>query len=452
MSEASETPASALAAAAARQSSALIRRWVWWNFAAISLDVTCWTAGATCVDPGAVLPVFVSTLTRSTLVVATLTILPGVCWTGLQLVGVCQVLHRPRKLPYLLKVAALGRAPMLLIPALLLFAHPSKQLMLGVLVGCFALLYITDGLLGAAWYDMIAKVIPGGLRGRLFATWNILGAVAALAVGWLVRVVLANTHLVYPQQYGVLFACLCAGLGLSYAFLASIREPAGPVSHEQAQPLLRVLAQAPVVWAAAPSLRRLLYITWLGNLASLAWPFYALYGIRALGLSPAAGAVFIWASAAGSMSGSLAWGWVNDWRGPRAVVVGVSMVRAAPPLLALITPLLAPAWPVLTHPGSAQYAYAVIFFFTGLIAGGYSIAFPNYLLEMAPTAERPLYVGMGNTLNAPGLLAPLLGGWLVAHAGYPPVFVIGVVTGLASLVLSLGLERVGGKQAEAPSQ
>ena len=440
------TPACTPAGGDGESLAALPQRFVWWNFAAITLDVACWMAGSACVDPGAVLPVFVSTLTGSKLVVAALTVMPGVGWAALQLIGVSQVMHRPHKKGYLLKIAALGRAPMLVLPVLLLACAPSKATMLWALVGCYAVLFLTDGLIGAAWYDIIAKTIPSGLRGRFFGTMNIVGALGALAAGWVVKRVLASPHLPYPRQYGVLFACMCGGLLLSYLLLAMIREPAGPVCSPERQPVRQVLGQVPRVWRASPALRRLLYVSWLGSVANLAWPFYVLYGMQALGLPTAAGAVFIWAAAGGSMAASLVWAGVNDRRGPRAVIVGVAALRALPPLLALAIPALAATFPGWAAPGTGQYVYGLVFLFTGALAGGGMIGFSSYLLEVAPAPERPLYVGLGNTLAAPGLLAPVLGGWLVSVWSYQPVFLLAGALGLATLTVSLGLEAAGEKR------
>ena len=421
-------------------------RHVAWNFAIIVLDVTSWMVGLAFVDAGTVLPVFATTLTASTIVIAALAVLPGAGWALLQLIGVSLVIHRPRKKPYVLFVAALGRSPTLLVPALLLLhPAPSKTAMLWVLVGCFGILFLTDGLIGAAWYDIIGKTIPARLRGRFFGSMSILSGLAALGAGYLVKRVLANPALPYPRQYGVLFAGLCAGLMLSFLFLTLIREPAGAVASGEAQPLRAVLRQAPRLWRGSSPLRRLLAVSWLGGLANLAWPFYVIYGMRALGLPAAAIAVFIWATALGNMLGSLFWAWVNDRHGPRWVVLGTASIRAAPPLLALTMPLLVAAVPALRPAAAAQYVYAAVFLLVGAVASGGMMGFSNYLLELAPAQERPLYVGLGNTLSAPGLLAPLLGGWLALLWSFPVVFVLAAIMGLASLMACLGLAHVAEK-------
>jgi MFS family permease len=417
-------------------------RFVCWNFSVIVLDVAFWTAGIACVDVSAVLPVFVSTLTSSKLVIALLGVLPGVGWTLPQLVGAARIMHRPRKKGYLLSVAAVGRTPMLILPVLLLFfPGAGKAVMLSAVLGCYAVLFLTDGLIGAAWYDIIAKTIPPRTRGRFFAGFSVLGGVGALGSGWLVKRVLASPHLMYPRQYGVLFVFLCAGLFLSLLLLSFIREPEGEVASERPRPLRDMIRQIPRIWRSSSHLRRLLVVTWLGMLSSLGWPFYVLHGMNALHLSAEAGAVFIWATTAGSVIGSLGFAWLNDRRGPRPVVVGVSATRPMAPALAVLVPLLIRLTPQFGSPESAQYIYASVFFFGGAMMTGGWMGFANYLLELAPGRERPLYVGMGNTLNAPGLMAPMIGGWLASVWSYEGTFALGAVLGIAGLVASFFLEE-----------
>jgi MFS family permease len=427
-------------------------RWMWWNFSAVVVDVAFWMAGIACMDMGAVLPVFVSTLTSSKLLIAFLAVLPGLGWTLPQLAGAARIMHRPRKKGYLLAMAAVGRIPMLILPVLLLVFPPqSKAVMLWALMGCYGVLFLTDGMIGAAWYDIIAKTIPPRTRGRFFASMSIVGGAGALCSGWLVKRVLANPHLIYPRQYGVLFACVCAGLFLSLLFLALIREPKGEVASERPQPLREVLGQVPRVWRFSSPLRRLLGVTWLGTLSTLAWPFYVLYGMEALGLPAEAGAVFIWAATFGSVTGSLACAWLNDRRGPRAVIVLVSVTRPMPPALALLVPMLLSMFPQLGPPAMAQYIYAAVFFCGGAMMGGSMMGFANYLLELAPEKERPLYVGLGNTLNAPGLMAPMLGGWLISIWSYEGVFALAVALGVASLVASFSLQDPTPEELPTPA-
>lgn len=393
-------------------------------------------------DTGAVLPVFANTLTDSKLIIGLLSALPGVSWSLLQLVGAAKVLHLPRKKGYLLKTAALGRFPMLLLPALLLFAPaPNKTLILWVMVGCYALLFLTDGLVSVAWFDIIAKTIPSNLRGRFFGAMTFLNAVGGVGSGWIVKRVLADPRLVYPYQYGVLFAFLCAGLAISFVFLLFIREPEGAVASEEVQPLGKLIGQIPMIWKQNPAFRKIMIVSWLMSGGGLAWPFYALYGIKSLSLPIEAGAIFIWAATLGNMAASPIWAWVNDRKGPRAVIVSIVAIRLLTPLLAILIPFLALRHPALTLPGVSQYLYALVFLVNGFYGSGFMIGFMNYMLELATEEQRPLFIGLSNTLTAPGLLAPILGGWLVSLWSYEAVFVFALLFGILALFASLGLKE-----------
>ena len=421
---------------------AAMRQFLWWNFWVISLDCAFWMAGQSCMDASAVLPVYANSLTDSKLIIGLLSALPGVSWSLLQLVGAARILHLPRRKGYLLKTAALGRFPMLILPALLLFAPPlNKALILWVMVACYTLLFLTDGLVSVAWFDIIAKTIPSNLRGRFFGTMTFLEAVGGVGAGWIVKRVLADPRLVYPHQYGVLFAFFCAGLAISFILLLFIREPEGAVISEEEQPLGKIIGQMPLIWKQNPAFRKIMMVSWLLSGGGLVWPFYALYGIKVLSLPTEAGAIFIWAATFGNMAASPIWAWINDRKGPRSVMVGIAAIHLLSPLLALVIPLLVLRHPALALPGVGQYLYALVFLVNGIYFSGSLMGFLNYLLELATEEQRPLFIGLSNTLTAPALLAPLLGGWLVSLWSYEAVFVLALLFGILALFASLGLKE-----------
>jgi MFS family permease len=48
-------------------------------------------------------------------------------------------------------------------------------------------------------------------------------------------------------------------------------------------------------------------------------------------------------------------------------------------------------------------------------------------VDFGNETERPLYIGLSQTLNAPAtILAPLLGGWIADTAGFLPTFSISI--------------------------
>jgi MFS family permease len=60
------------------------------------------------------------------------------------------------------------------------------------------------------------------------------------------------------------------------------------------------------------------------------------------------------------------------------------------------------------------------------------LGFLNYVLEIAPTGQRPVYIGLTNTLAGIIILYPFIGGALTEWTGYRIVFLLaaaGVVAG-----------------------
>jgi MFS family permease len=80
----------------------------------------------------------------------------------------------------------------------------------------------------------------------------------------------------------------------------------------------------------------------------------------------------------------------------------------------------------------------VFFIISALMGGVYSamyISDPNFVFELVPPEQTSRFLGISNTLLAPvGVLAPLLGGWLVEMSGYPGLFVTIFFIGLAGML------------------
>ena len=79
--------------------------------------------------------------------------------------------------------------------------------------------------------------------------------------------------------------------------------------------------------------------------------------------------------------------------------------------------------------------------------------FINYVLEIAPPAIRPMYIGFSNRLNALTLAMPLLGGWLLgASSSYTALYLCAAAGPILGLALSLRLPepRHGAVSPQAP--
>jgi hypothetical protein len=398
----------------------------------IVLDASFFFAGFAFLDPVAVLPILLNDLSGSKVVVGLMSALQRAGWLVPQLLAASFVLHRPRKKPFVVYPCLVSRLPLVALAVVfnLEWGRSHPQALLLLLVGCYTIFFFGDGLSGVPWHDIIGRAIPANLRGRFFGSMQFLGGLLAVGAGAVVRRVLADRSLAFPENYGRLFIFLAGGLVLSTICLALIREPHGPVA-EEAQSLSRLLRAIPSTLRAHPRLRRLILGQILCGFAGLAVPFYAVYAHSKLSLPASAGGLFIWAATLGSVGASIVWAYLSDRRGSTAVIRGVSWLVIASPLAALILPSLAR---IMGLSGGMAYLYSLVFLVNGAIWGGMWIGFTNYVLEIAPPEIRPLFLGLQATLSAPTLIMPVLGGWLLSAVRFETLFGLVAFAGVFSTI------------------
>jgi MFS family permease len=168
-----------------------------------------------------------------------------------------------------------------------------------------------------------------------------------------------------------------------------------------------------------------LLATALISAASMATSFYTVDAARSLRLSDAAAGIYAIVLLAASTIGNLLWGYVGDHLGHKRVVEGGVLCTGLAAGLAILV----------RNPGWGVEGYAVVFALVGLGTSGISLAALTFIVDFAPVEQRPTYIGLATVAGAPfAFLAPLAGGVVADHAGYPAVFAL---TGLLALAAAL---------------
>lgn len=392
------------------------------------------------VDPPLVLTWFVSQLTSSNLLIGLVAPLGNAGWFLPQIFVSARVQRMQRKMPsYTLAAVIRTLSWLLLVGAVWLLDGP-LLLLIGFFV-FYAVARLSSGLGGLSFFDVVAKTIPARRRGSFFAWRQFLGGLFGLGGGWIVKTALTHPALPFPRGHAFLFLLYCLLMAAGMAAFILIREPpgvavAGPVTlGEQLRRARRLLRDDQVY-------RRYIAVQMALGLAAIALPFYGIYAKNVLQAPEGMVGVYVATRVGALLFSNLPWGRVSDRWGNRLVMRMVSLGSGLTALLALVlfgaVGLLQPqgAW--------LPYLALPLFFLDGAVRPAQVLVGNNFLLELVPAAERPLYLGFSNTLMGGVVLISGLGGLVVDLFGFAGLFTLSLGLCLTAYVLATGLPEPRG--------
>ncbi len=343
--------------------------------------------------------------------------------------------RQPLKLPFY-RLLTVGRSAALLLLLLTVTWLPGRQ----VIPAFFVLLTVYSlgsGFAGIPFMDVVAKVIPATRRGAFFSQrmfWGgILSMIASAGVGFFLS---EPDGLKFPYNYTVLFSAALIAILISMGSWCLVREPPGETD-------IRSGGWIEQVWRGVDLLRlnrpyRAFVLTRLAlMLAQLAGPFYLIYARQVLHIPAGMVGVYLTARTVAAILSNLAWGRISDRRGNRMLIRLSNLVGLIMPLTALGLGRLGATNPALLT--GLAYIYPVVFIAGGAFGSGSAIGNTNYLLDIAPPAQRSLYLGFTNTLFGVGIFTSALGGLIVDWAGFDVLLLVSVLFYLVAGLLSLRL-------------
>lgn len=401
----------------------LPRRAYRWNFTVMGLDFSIFLLGISFTSVYGVLPLFVSHLTASNLALGLIPAVRSVC-TALPPILVAPYTERlRRKKPFLLGMTTFERLPYLALAVaipLLAGAHPTLLLWLFfVMLGVGTLF---GGIGMPAWIDLIARMLPADWRGRFFGLAAALGGLFGVAGAAGATALLQRYG--WPTGFALCFAATSACLVVSFVFIAAGREPAPARAAPKKGANRSYWRRLPGLVRADRNFARYLLATALITAAGMAASFYTVDAKRTLRLDDAAAGTYAVVLLAASTVGNVLWGYAGDRIGHKRVVEGGTLCTGLAALLALLA--------------RDPIVYALVFALVGLGTSGIQLAALTFIVDFAPEAQRPTYIGLANLAAAPfAFAAPLLGGVLADRAGYPAVFALSAALSLAGLLVVL---------------
>jgi MFS family permease len=366
----------------------------------------------------AFIPIFVNRLTNSAVLIGLIPALHSVGWQFPQLFTAGWISRLRRYKPAVVILTIQERIPFFGL-ALIAWFLPAlgKQ---NALILTFLILTwqgLGGGFTANAWTSMISKIIPSETRGTFFGAQS-AAANAFLSLGSILAGLLLS-RITDRYDFSLLFLLTGFFMVVSWVFISLTREP---VDHEKIIP-----EQKQPFWKGTRTIlkrdsnfRWFLVARLFSQFASMGFAFYIIYAINRFGMDEfTAGIISATLTGAAIIANPLM-GWAGDrWGHRRLMLLGI--------LAATLSSLLAWLAPSLNW-------FYLIMVLTGLANVAIWTLSLTLTVEFGSESERPVYIGLSNTLIAPAtILAPLLGGWLADLRGYPFMFLCTAVAGLLTL-------------------
>jgi len=382
-----------------------------------------------------IIPLFVSQLTDSAILIGLVPAIHNVGWQLPQLLTAGRIRRLSRYKPMVMTMTIHERLPFLGL-ALVAYFLPSLKNTTALLL-IFGLLIwqgLGGGMTATVWQVMIGKIIPVTWRGRFFGAQSSMANMLASGTAVLAGLILDRYDA--PLDFTLCFALAGIAVMISFGFLAAIREQ----DHTPAEP-----SETPSqIWRAIKRIlstdsvfRRFLLLRMIFHFGLVAVSYYTVFIVNELDVN---------VMLAGWLTGTLLFAEtiINPLFGVLGDRLGHRLMLFISAVAALVSTGLA-GW-VASIP-----LWFLIFILTGVAyVGGWTTSMV-ISLEFGSRADQPIYVALSNTLIAPATLAaPFLAGWCINTFGYPTLFRASAALFVLAAGLGLSLLRMGVKTDDKP--
>jgi len=404
-----------------------------WNFAMGLIHGILFAGGEAFYNPDTILPIFLDHFTKSkTLIGLSSTLigrLGGIASVFPQLLVANKMENKIRKKP-LLKFAITIRALSwgLLAFTTYIFNNTYPNLTIFFLFITLILHTFMGGIAAVPFFDIWGKSLPSNLRGRFFGYRQLWGGILAIGSGLIVKNILGNNAIEFPYNFVLLFSLVFIFLSISYIALGSLKEPTEKVYKKQL-PFKDFLKKAFLIIKKNNNYKKFIIIEILVGAGGMALPFYVLYLKDLLNINLGTVGILLSAQMLGSVLSNILWAHLSDFVGNKKVIQISSFAGLMVPIVALMIQF------------KSELLYFFLFTIIGFFIAGRTIGKTNYLLDIAPSKDRPIYISLTGTLLFPVSLFPLIGGLILQYISYNILFIITGIPILLGFISSFNLKE-----------
>jgi len=387
------------------------------NFIFFLLDGILFSVAIGMIGSTTVIPDFVRRLTDSEILIGLSSSMFGIGYTLPQLFIARFLVNQKRKKWWFIVPNVPTRFVLLLFGLFIWFQTDLKQnIILIIFLASYAIAALGDGLVGVPWADLTGSSLNEKWRARFYGLMSASSGLIMLAVTPLIALILSSSGLSFPQNYGIIFALSGLLFVISILPVIFVHELVDTTPTTSEPTTARYLSKLRQFLQHDRLYRGILLAQVLTALYMMAMPFYIGFGTTKLGLSSeTAVPVLLAMQTLGNIAGALLYTWLgakNNLLYIRLALFGGAIL----PLLALLSPFLG---------ATALY---IGFLLSGTAISNLMFGFQNWIITHAPSEDRPIYIGLSNTIiSVVSMIAPIIGGTIAQTGSYRLLFIVALV-------------------------
>lgn len=394
-------------------------RFVKRNFILNVFDGAIFAFGMAIVAQNTVIPVFIKTIGGSSIAIGLIPVVWTIGFNFPQIIIANYARHVKRKKDLLLVTGFFQRVFWLILGLFTYYLLEKLTVELGVILFfvLFGLAAIGGGFNLPGWFDLISKITPVKLRGRLFALRVTLGALLGIFGGYLVKFVLE--YYPYPENFTILFLAAFIVIMISYALLFFLKEeePSKPKRIFRYSEYIRLL---PAILKNNINFRNFLIGDAMMIVAFSSFAFFTVDALEKFSLPDSIAGEFTIVAMMSMVLGSFLFGYLSDNLGHKLNLV----------LMALFTLLSY----VLAVTANDVFYFYLVFVFSAFATALIQVSRLTIVAEMCDEDDRPVYAALTNMITVPFTLSGILGGWIAYLFGYTLVFIITAIVSTVALL------------------
>ncbi len=373
------------------------------------LDGSIYVLGMSLVSVQTILPIFIKELGGSPMSIGSVQVM----WTigqNIPSVFVAHLLQRRILFKPPMVFWGLAHRIMLLVcglAAFLLIGKISSDTAVPLFLFLIFLIPAVGGFSGLPWFQVFTKTVPVKIRGRLMGIRQLLGSAAGAIGGSLISLILYAV--VFPTNYALLFFGAFFFTMISFNFLVRVVEQPSVVEGKEGIQL-NIFSEAKRIIRTNKNFRNFLFADAFTLMSLAASSFYAVYAVEKFSLPPSYAGTFTAIVMITNMAANILFGIVADTYGHKVNLLVFALCSACAGLFAILSTNI--------------LMYGFVFFFLACATQIQAISRLPFVAEMCRENERPVYIGIVNTITAPTVFIGLVFGWFVPRIGYASIFII----------------------------